>query len=829
MKERRPAVWKPRRVTPISLVVHAHFYQPPRENPWTEEVPREPGAAPFHDWNTRIAAECYRPNAFARIFDGEGRVLAVVNNYERLSFNVGPTLMPWLERHQPAVYNRIRAAQATGGGAIAQAWNHMILPLASERDARTQVRWGLADFRHRFGSEAPGMWLPETAVNDAVLAVLAEEGVGFTILAPSQARAVRPLPGTGSPGPAAVHHRAWQDVDAATGAGLDTRVPYRWAHPSKRGRGVDIVFYDGPLSHALAFGPLPSEALVDQAAAAGGRRGGLVAVALDGETFGHHHKWADRALAHALALEAPRRGLEITNLAAWLRRNRPTREVRIRESAWSCTHGVGRWATDCGCSTGDAPGSNQRWRAPLRAALDLLRDFGVEVFERRGASLFAGGDPWAARDAYVEVLTGATTPDDFAARFVAGNPVEAFTLLEAQRHAMLMYTSCGWFFHDLAGLETVQVLRYAGRVMDLLAEVGDEPPEAAFLSALARARSHDQGDGRRVWARHVVPARVDASRLAAHLVLADLFGLPDPGGELGGFAVEPLGAGHERRPDGGPGLAWRRVRLRHRRTGRDEELVAVAVRTGELEAAGALRPAAWPHDAMALDALRRGVDAGMSDADLVGRLAATFGASTPLGPARTFDLSAMLPEGTGALLERAAAGLGDHLADATEAFLAAAHWSALTRAADAEGRDDGLPETLRAPAESALAHRLERHLKAGELQAAVELARRARRVGLGVDSGGASPARALSRIVLRAVRRAVAEPGEAEEAALSVLALAGELGLAPELEDAQELVYQAVRNGDRPDLQPLGEALALSPSLFAAAGNGAATPTRAPA
>jgi alpha-amylase/alpha-mannosidase (GH57 family) len=411
-------------VSPTSLVIHAHFYQPPRENPWTEEVPREPSAAPFHDWNARISAESYRPNAYARIFDGDGRVLAIVNNYEELSFNIGPTLMSWLERHQPAVYRRILdAARGPGGprnrGAIAQAYNHIILPLASERDVRTQIRWGLADFRHRFGTEPPGMWLPETAVNDDVLRLLAEEGVGFTVLAPGQAAAVRPLLERASRGPAAVPNREWQEISADHP--VDTRLPYRWLHPAGDGRGVDLVFYDGALSHSMAFEALPSEVLVDRAAAAGGRRGGLVTVALDGETFGHHHKWADRALAYALVAEAPRRGVEVTNLAEWLRHHRPVHEARVHESAWSCAHGVGRWSTDCGCSTGGAPGSNQRWRAPLRAALDRLRDFGVEVFERRGATLFAGGDPWAARDAYIDVIIGAETRGSFAERYITGD------------------------------------------------------------------------------------------------------------------------------------------------------------------------------------------------------------------------------------------------------------------------------------------------------------------------------------------------------------------------------------------------------------------------
>ena len=814
MTDRDPTAWRARRARPVSLCVHAHFYQPPRENPWTEEVQREPSAAPFHDWNSRIAAECYRPNAFARIVDADGRVLAVVNNYERVSFNVGPTLMSWLERHEPGVYARIVDAQRAGGGAIAQAWNHMILPLASERDMRTQIRWGLADFRHRFGTEAPGMWLPETAVDEAVLAVLAEEGVGFTILAPYQAAAVRRLSGTASRGPAAVPNRAWEQVDRCP----DTRVPYRWLHPSGDGRGLDIVFYDGPLSHDLAFSTLPSETIVDRAVAAGGKRGGLVTAALDGETFGHHQKWMDRGLAYALVTEAARRGVEVTNLAAWLRRERPVYEVRVRRSAWSCAHGVGRWATDCGCATGGPPGSDQRWRAPLRAALDCLRDFGTEVLERR-RDLYTDSDPWAARDAYVDVLIGATTPEDFAARHIAGDRITAFTLLEAQRNAMLMYTSCGWFFHDLAGLETVQVLRYAARTLDLLAEAGEEPPEDAFLDLLAQARSFDRGDGRRVWQRQVLPARVDAPRVAAHLVLADLFGLAGPPAVLGGFDVEPLGAGSASRPGSALlGLAWRRVRLVQRRTGRAEELVAVAVRSGDLEAAGVVRPSTWPADAMAMDALRRAMEAGVADRDLAARMERAFDPPGVGAEARRFDLAALLPEAAEALLERAAGSLTDHLGDAAEPFLAAAYWALLAESGDIDAaRGAGLPDALRAPAEAAVARRLEQYLAAGKVTSALELSAMARRVGLAVDrAAGPGPVVAVERLVLDAVQRAVAEPGEsAADEALAALRLAADLGVEPDVTEAQELVYDAVTPGDRPDLQPLAEMLRLSPSLFA--------------
>ncbi len=837
-------------MSPTSLVVHAHFYQPPRENPWTEEVPREPSAAPFHDWNARISAESYRPNAFARIFDGDGRVLAIVNNYEELSFNIGPTLMSWLERHQPDVYGRIQEAEA-GGGAIAQAWNHMILPLANERDVRTQIRWGLADFRHRFGREAPGdggcppdkggesrqkigMWLPETAVNSDVLAILAEEGVGFTVLAPGQVAAIRPLAGRASRSLAAVPNKEWTQIDGDHP--IDTRVAYRYQHPRRKDLGVDLVVYHGGLSHALAFEAVTSEALVERVAASGGRRGGLVAIALDGETFGHHHKWADRALAYALTAEAPRRGLEVTNLVAWLERNPPLYEAQVHESAWSCAHGVGRWSADCGCSTGGPAGADQRWRAPLRAALDRLREIGIEVFERRGPALFSGGDPWAARDAYVDVLIGAICREDFAARWVApgADPVLAFTLLEAQRNAMLMYTSCGWFFYDLAGLETVQVLRYAARVCDLLVEAGEPSPEPALLGALREAHSFDQGDGRRIWGAQVAPARVDASRVAAHLALADLFGLPQPAeGRIGGFDAETLdhaGAAHPAALDPGwvprtPGerdpaaLAWRRVRLTHRRTGRVHELVSVALQLGDQEAVGAVRVADWPADADALGMLQQDIEAGRSDDELVTRLVDSF---VSAGAGQAFDVSSLLPEAAEALLDRAAAGLADHLSAAAEPFLNAAQWAALANRELAAGGTQSAPEwpfALRGAAETAAAHRIELLLAAGDLDAAVTVARRARRLGLAAltSAAGATARQSVSDTVLAAVRHAVTagpDDDDAVKAAVDTLALARELGIDPDLDRAQELVYDTVRTTDRPDLEPLAAGLGLSPALF---------------
>ena len=496
-----------------ALAVHGHFYQPPRENPWTEEIGLQPGAAPFADWNERITAESYRPNGWAEVLH-DGSVVAVVNNYENLSFDVGPTLASWLAAHAPDVLERMVAGDRAGGGAVAQAYNHVILPLADEADVRTQVRWGLADFRHRFGREARGMWLPEAAVSDDVLAVLAEEGVAFTILAPRQALRVRPL----LPGGGVDEAGAWADV--ADGS-VDGRRAYRWVHPADPALGVDLVFYDGALSADLAFGlgTLPASAIVERALAHA-VPGGLVCAATDGETFGHHHRHGERALAWALPVAAPAAGLRVTNVAAHLDLAPPTWQAEVAVSAWSCAHGVGRWSTDCGCLTGGPGGTSGRWRAPLRAALDLVRDAGRAAYARRARRVLL--DPAAALDAYGGVLVGATPATDFVAAHVVDGgadgaaAVEALTLLEQQRQAQLMYTSCAWFFWDVSGLETVQVLRYAARAMDLLAELGEDPPVDAVLGVLATAESNvaEEGTGRQVWERHVVPARVTAGDVA---------------------------------------------------------------------------------------------------------------------------------------------------------------------------------------------------------------------------------------------------------------------------------------------------------------------------
>jgi alpha-amylase/alpha-mannosidase (GH57 family) len=778
---------------PLTFVVHGHFYQPPRENPWTEEVTREPSAAPFHDWNARIASECYRPNAFARVVDERGRLVAIVDNYERISFDFGPTLLSWLERHDPPLYRRMVAADEVGHGGMAQGFGHVILPLCNQRDLRTQVRWGLADFEHRFGRRAAGMWLPEAAVNNEVLAVLADEGVRFTVLAPGQAARVRPAGADGD---------AWQE--ASNGA-LDTTRPYRWCHPAGDGRGVDIVFYDGGLSHDIAFGlsSMSSEGLISRAAAAA-PEGGLVTVATDGETFGHHHHYGDRLLAYALAVEAPRRDVEVSSVSAYLDTHRPVDEVEIHESSWSCIHGVGRWREDCGCSTGGDPGWNQQWRTPLREALDLLRDHAAEVFDRRGRAVL-GGDPWAARDAYVNVVLNAMSREDFATRYITGDWVEGFTLLEAQRHAMAMYTSCGWFFNDLAGLETVQVLRYAARVMDLLAELGEQTMEAPFLDVLQRAHSNraDEGDGIRVWTNHVIPARADVTRVVAHLALAELLEGTPPPPVLANHDIEVLG--HEHGERGVVALSSGHVVLTHRRTGRRFDRVYAAVRLGGLEVMGANRPADPRRDDVTIAILRDAFAKGANLGTLISLVSDGFGR-------HEFGLESALPDGAEQIVQSTATAVADRFAAAMDRLFDD-HRLTL-EALTALGQP--LPAVLQAPAELALARRFEAAVAAQAGSAdprsyaeAVAIARSARANGWKIDTPAALSI--IEQVLLAAARRAVAEADdEAVDAALAVVTLIRDLDLHPNWEPAQEVLYQALLEDHEPGLAQLGEALGLA-------------------
>lgn len=505
------------------ICIHGHFYQPPRENPWLEAVETQDSATPYHDWNERITAECYGPNASSRIMDAHDHIVKIVNNYAAISFNFGPTLLSWLEQWQPETYRAILDADRLSrdrfgghGSAIAQAYNHMILPLANARDKRTQVRWGIADFRQRFGRKPEAMWLPETAVDIASLEALAAEEIAFTILEPRQALRWRKI-----------GDDDWNQHDGA----IDPTMPYRCNLPS--GRSIDIFFYDGPISRAVAFERLLArgENLAHRLLGAfgdGRTHPQLVNIATDGETYGHHHYNGDMALAYALDYINEQKLSRVANYGQFLADVPPTHEVEIVErTAWSCSHGLGRWESDCGCSTGAEAGWNQQWRTPLRDALDWLRDACIGIFEELGGGLLR--DPWQARDDYISVVLDRSEDnvDRFAAEHVvaASSIVTAFELLEMQRNAMLMYTSCGWFFNDISGIETVQVLQYAGRVIQLAEKVSGRSLELEFLERIGSARSNlpQRGDARQIYEREVKPTRLDLRRVAAHYAVASLF------------------------------------------------------------------------------------------------------------------------------------------------------------------------------------------------------------------------------------------------------------------------------------------------------------------
>jgi hypothetical protein len=541
---------------------------------------REPSAAPYHDWNARIHAESYRANAFARIHDGAGHIAAIVNNYARLSFNFGPTLARWISRADPQVEARLRGADEEqrrrlgAGGAIAMAYAHPIVPLSSPADRRTQLLWGLADFARRFGRPADGLWLPETAVSPATLEALIELGVKFTILAPEQIAAVR------EPG-----ETVFTLVDRDT---VDTGRAYFWRHRDGSGRHIAIGVFDGPISRAVAFGEESgsSAALLRavEASAARSKTKGtpLVLCASDGELWGHHKKFADLTLAYATHAEAERRGIEVTNLAAYLARNPPTWEVELvagpggEGTAWSCAHGLGRWQRDCGCNFNTAQGWNQKWRAPLRAALDVVRAAAAAFYEDAASKVLV--DPWGARDAYGDVVDASleardTALDEFATPDLrAGGEAareRARLLLELQRATLLMYASCGWFFDDIAGLEGSLVIRMAAHALDLLGQAGGAPPTAEVLAILAEGKSNRAEDGtgadvfRRVLGDRVTPVRAIGRAALGALVTG---GPPTaPGYEV---AIEARAASAAT-------LAGH-ARARHRRTGRRDEADVLA-------------------------------------------------------------------------------------------------------------------------------------------------------------------------------------------------------------------------------------------------------------
>lgn len=506
------------------ICIHGHFYQPPRENAWLEVIEVQDSAHPYHDWNERISAECYGPNSASRILNDKGAITNIVNNYAKISFNFGATLLSWMENNDRESYDAVLEADRVSvqnfgghGSALAQVYNHMIMPLANARDKETQIIWGIRDFAHRFNRMPEGMWLAETAVDTETLELLARHDIKFTILAPRQAKAYR--------------KKGDDEWIPDSKKNIDTRRPYLYTLPS--GRSIVLFFYDGDISQAVAFNGLLNDGrkLAERLMTALDKNPTepqLSHIATDGETYGHHHKHGDMALAFCLDVIEQNPKVTLTNYGQFLALHPPTWEADIhQESSWSCVHGVERWRNDCGCNTGGKPHWNQAWRKPLREALDWLRDELRAMFEREGAQMFH--DHWLARDEYINVILRRS--DETIRKFMrdhcrqAVDPQSVLRIMEVQRNAMLMYTSCGWFFDEVSGIETTQILQYACRAMQLATQISERNLEREFRKRLEEVPSNVPvlGNASNIYTKSVLPSKISLQRVGMHYAVASIF------------------------------------------------------------------------------------------------------------------------------------------------------------------------------------------------------------------------------------------------------------------------------------------------------------------
>jgi len=790
-------------VTDKWVCIHGHFYQPPRENPWLEAVEPQPTAHPYRDWNERITAECYRPNAAARVVDNDNQIIAIVDNYQRMSFDVGPTLMSWLEAHAPDVHEALiaadRASRARFGGhgsAIAQAYNHMIMPLASGRDRATQVRWGIVDFERRFGRAPEGMWLPECAVDIASLEALAADGIAFAVLAPHQAKAWRPPGG------------AWRTQP------IDTGRAYRCQLPS--GRAIDLMFYDGPTSRAVAFERLlvDGHQIIARMTARGELEGGgpaLCHIATDGETYGHHHRYGDMALAWALRqVEDGWNGTRLTNYAEFRARVPATWEVAIAENtSWSCVHGIARWRDDCGCNSGRS-GWQQRWRRPLRDTFDWLRDQAAAALDNVGRLLFR--DPWGARDAYISVVLDRTAAarDSFLAAHAAhplalDERIRALSLMEMARHAMLMYTSCGWFFDDLAGLETVQCMQYAARVAELIDDVGGVPVEPELIDRLSAAASNvaEEGDGRQVWGRHVQPARIDPAKVCAHVAVHSLVEREratldaDAGGSVDVYGYHVDFLDRTERRSGRTRMVAGTVRVRSQLTEIATALCFAGLHLGEQHVTGGVRSPPAADEWVAI----------LEELTGAFRTADVFAAQRVIArhfPGHELSLSSLLPGSRDRVLGGV---LGDAI-DAAAGELEASYARHAPLVRWLVAHDLPVPEVLHAISEAALRRRVLATLRAdaASFSALREHIIEALDVEVGLDTP--EIALAASEGLRRLIERVVTPEGDLDGVALDAIARAAEIATrmrsSVDLWFAQNATWRLL---DRlPDLRRRGQA-----------------------
>ncbi|MHB1023447.1 MAG: DUF3536 domain-containing protein [Acidobacteriaceae bacterium] len=612
------------------ICIHGHFYQPPRENPWLETVEVQDSAEPYHDWNDRITAECYAPNGASRIVNLQNQIIRIVNNYSRMSFNFGPTLLSWLKENAPRTYRMVLDADERSrnrygghGSAMAQVYNHIILPLATRRDAITQIRWGITDFEHRFGRKPEGMWLAETAVNRECLDLMAREGIQFTILAPHQCARIRKMNESG---------RLFTDADPwinTPNAVVDTTRPYRVM--LDEGRSIVVFFYNGPVSRAIAFegllnnGGIFTDRLMTgfQQTTVPEARAQIVSCATDGESYGHHHKHGEMALSYAMHLIEHEGKAKLTNYGEFLEKFPPAYEAEVVDNtSWSCIHGIERWRSNCGCN-GGKPGWQQTWRKPLREALDWLRDITEPMCEELAEPLYK--DFWAARDAYISVILDRSpeTEDSFFMEhckrpLTPKERVTALKLMELQRQALLMYTSCGWFFDEISGIETVQIIAYAARLLQLAAALfGEEGSvlEAEFLRRLAEAKSNvpEIATGEGVYHRYVEAMRIGLEQVGAHYAISSIFRSYPEEGDI--FCYDVRRQSYEVFTSGRGRLATGRTQIRSRITSEVEDICFAVLHLGDQNLSAAVKRYA-PEDLWAFTQFSSDVRAAITSANL---------------------------------------------------------------------------------------------------------------------------------------------------------------------------------------------------------------------
>ncbi|CAN5422954.1 DUF3536 domain-containing protein [soil metagenome] len=801
-----------------ALVIHGHFYQPPRENPWTDTIDRQPGARPFDNWNERIHFECYRPNAFARIIDNYGRVERIINNYCNINFNFGPTLLAWLAQHHSETYRRILEADRDSvlhhhghGNAIAQGYHHAILTLCSERDRRTEIRWGVADFRQRFGREPESLWLPETAADAATLDALIEEGMKYVILSPFQAERVRP-----------VGVEVWQSMSDGQ---INTTIPYKYLHSDGQGGSLAVFFYDGHLAKDIAFdGALSSSfVLMDRIERAAQGKSLLINVATDGESYGHHFHFGDRCLAYALTVEAKKRGFQVMNYGEFLTKHPPEMEVEIKRgpvgagTAWSCAHGVGRWSHDCSCHAGAPVGWNQQWRAPLRAALNFLRDEAARHFEQFGGDLFR--EPWRARDEYIELLVDERADrEEFllkqtGRRLPHAEQVRALTLLEMQRSSLLTYSSCGWFFNDISGIETVQVLKYAGRVLDFMDELRIEPsPLSGFLEILSAARSNNpqQGNGADIFLREVEGSRVTSRHVAASIAMASLVETSEVAGQIAGHRYELSDL--QKQQHGRLTLATGRLGLQDLSTSARPAYAVASMHFGDVDFYCVLK------EFTALASFRDATDKLWSHFRTASLPTMLRMMQEEFGP-NDYGIEHLLPEGRQRIYEIVFGQMIERFSEQYE-FLYEENRRKIEMLHQAGFE---LPTELRAAAEFTMSRRFEEELRRHEQEQdpaayreALIIANEGKRLGYRLDQPGV--VRRFAETVTRAVSHALKlQRAEDFRAAVGLITLINTLGLNVKFERAQEEIYFALRKkitGASAEMEELALALGLSPALL---------------